>query len=56
MYPLIRLAKEYLIARKAPPLTPLGTHVSYHRCWPLDIDLYMAMNNGRILTILDLGR
>jgi len=56
MYPLIRLAKEYLIARKAPPLTPLGTHVSYHRCWPLDIDLYMEMNNGRILTILDLGR
>ncbi|MEJ6404855.1 acyl-CoA thioesterase [Yoonia sp. 2307UL14-13] len=56
MYPLVRLAKEYLIARGAPPLDPLGTHVSHHRCWPQDIDLFMEMNNGRILTILDLGR
>ena len=56
MYPLIRLAKEYVLHRKAGGLAPLGTHVSHHRCWPQDIDLFMEMNNGRILTILDLGR
>jgi len=56
MYPIIRVIKEYLIARRMPPLDPLGTHVSHHRCWPQDIDQYMEMNNGRILSILDLGR
>ena len=56
MYPIIRLAKEFWINRNAEPLPVLGTHVSHHRCWPQDIDLFMEMNNGRILTILDLGR
>ena len=56
MYPLIRLAKELVVHRNATPLPPLGVHVSYHRCWPQDIDVFMEMNNGRILTILDLGR
>lgn len=56
MYPIVRLVKEVLKARRMPPLAPLGTHVSYHRCWPQDIDNYIEMNNGRILTILDLGR
>jgi len=56
MYPVVRLAKEFFVHRKATPLPVTGTHVSYHRCWPQDIDLFMEMNNGRILTILDLGR
>jgi acyl-CoA thioesterase FadM len=56
MYPFIRLAKEYLQHRGADPLPVLGTHVSWHRCWPQDIDVFIEMNNGRILTILDLGR
>ena len=56
MYPLIRAAKELIKDRNAPPLPILGTHVSWHRCWPQDIDVFMEMNNGRILTVLDLGR
>lgn len=56
MYPIVRVIKEVLKARRLPPLAPLETHVSYHRCWPQDIDQYIEMNNGRILTILDLGR
>ena len=56
MYPLIRLTKDMWLARKAPALPVLGTHVSYHRCWPQDIDVFIEMNNGRSLTILDLGR
>jgi len=56
MYPLIRLGKEIFVHRHAPDLPVFGTHVSHHRCWPQDIDIFMEMNNGRILTILDLGR
>ncbi len=56
MYPFIRLAKDIWLARNAEPLPPLGVHVSHHRCWPHDIDMFIEMNNGRILTIFDLGR
>ncbi|MEJ8562660.1 acyl-CoA thioesterase [Yoonia sp. GPGPB17] len=56
MYPMVRLVKEVVKARRMPPLHVLGTHVSHHRCWPQDIDYFFEMNNGRILTILDLGR
>ncbi len=56
MFPLVRLAKDLWLARRAPPLPILGTHVSHHRCWPQDLDVFLEMNNGRILTILDLGR
>ena len=40
----------------APPLPILGTHVSHHICWPWDIDPWMELNNGRTLTLFDLGR
>lgn len=56
MYPFVRLAKEFFVHRNAPKLPVISTHVSYHRCWPQDIDGFMEMNNGRILTVLDLGR
>lgn len=56
MYPFLRLAKEMIISRNAPALGPLDKHISYHRCWPHDVDGFLEMNNGRILTILDLGR
>lgn len=56
MYPIIRVAKEYFRARRLAPLEALEAHVSYHRCWPQDIDQYLEMNNGRILSILDIGR
>lgn len=56
MYPIFRLALEYLRNRRAAPLPLDGVHLSHHRCWPQDIDIFLEMNNGRILTILDLGR
>lgn len=56
MYPFLRLAKDMFLTRAAPALGPLDVHVSNHRCWPQDIDGFLEMNNGRILTILDLGR
>ncbi len=56
MYPIIRMAKDMAKHRGAPDLDVLDAHVSHHRCWPQDIDIFMEMNNGRILTIFDLGR
>ncbi|WP_108483688.1 thioesterase family protein [Oceaniglobus ichthyenteri] len=56
MYPVIRLAKELLVHRNAPPLGLFETHVSHHICWPQDIDVWREMNNGRTLTLYDLGR
>ena len=56
MYPFIRMFKELYLFRKAPRLPVTGTHVSRHRCWPWDIDFWMELNNGRTLTLYDLGR
>jgi len=56
MYPFLRLAKEFYVHRNAPPLPLTGVHVSRHICWPWDLDLWMELNNGRTLTLLDLGR
>jgi len=56
MYPALRLAKEMIRAQTMPPLALDGTHVSHHICWPVDIDFNLEMNNGRVLTVYDIGR
>ncbi|SEN29807.1 acyl-CoA thioesterase [Palleronia pelagia] len=56
MYPVIRMAKEAAKFRNAPRLGLFDTHESRHVCWPHDIDLWMELNNGRTLTLYDLGR
>ncbi|MBA85969.1 acyl-CoA thioesterase [Thalassobius sp. S69A] len=56
MYPVVRFAKEFIKFRNAPKLPFNGTHVSHHMCMPWDIDLWMELNNGRTLTLYDLGR
>lgn len=56
MYPLLRFAREVIAARRAPRLPPLGAHVSTHRVWPWDVDPWFELNNGRTLTLYDLGR
>ncbi|MFY0682184.1 MAG: acyl-CoA thioesterase [Thalassovita sp.] len=56
MYPYLRLVKEFIKFRNAPALPYDGTHVSQHMCLPWDIDPFMELNNGRTLTLLDLGR
>jgi acyl-CoA thioesterase FadM len=56
MYPFLRLAKELFVNRKATPLQPFDTHVSHHICWPWDLDFLGELNNGRTLTLYDLGR
>jgi acyl-CoA thioesterase FadM len=56
MFPFIRLAKEIYFAGRQPKLRFDGTHISHHICWPWDIDMFGEMNNGRVLTVYDLGR
>lgn len=56
MYPFIRLTKEILKFRKAPALDVDGVHISHHRIWPWDLDFMAELNNGRTLSIFDLGR
>lgn len=56
MYPFFRMAKELAVHARSPGLPLLGTHVSHHICWPWDLDIWMELNNGRSLTLYDLGR
>jgi acyl-CoA thioesterase FadM len=56
MYPYLRMVKELWKFRKAPRLGLFDPHVSTHMCLPWDIDPWMELNNGRTLTLYDLGR
>jgi acyl-CoA thioesterase FadM len=56
MYPFFRMYKELWKFRRAPALPLLGVHVSHHICWPWDLDPWRELNNGRTLTLYDLGR
>jgi acyl-CoA thioesterase FadM len=56
MYPFLRMFKEMARARRMPPLGLFDIHVSHHLCWPWDLDPWVELNNGRTLTLYDLGR
>ncbi|MEO1000685.1 MAG: acyl-CoA thioesterase [Pseudomonadota bacterium] len=56
MYPVIRLGIEMGVAALSAPIAIEATHVSRHTCFPWDVDPWGEMNNGRILTLYDLGR
>jgi acyl-CoA thioesterase FadM len=56
MFPVARLAQEVLKLRKAPALSVTEGQISTHICWPIDIDIFGELNNGRTLTLYDLGR
>ena len=56
MYPLIRLAKIFFTSPRRAPLGPDDTGILDMIVWPLDCDIFVEMNNGRHLTLYDLGR
>lgn len=56
MFPFIRLSKELVRASTMEPLPMDGVHETHHLCWPVDLDFQFELNNGRVLTIYDLGR
>lgn len=56
MYVYGRLIKLLLGARGAPQSAILDPSVLHFRVWPNDLDFNFHMNNGRYLTLMDLGR
>lgn len=56
MYPILRTAWQLWLHRKAPKMGLCDRHVSHHICLPVDIDPWMELNNGRTLTLFDMGR
>lgn len=56
MYPILRLGLELCRNRKRSKLTLNDAHITAIRVWPWDIDVFMELNNGRVLTLMDLGR
>lgn len=56
MYPVVRLAKQMWLNRNADPVAVGEDHVIPLLAWPWDIDVFLDLNNGRVLTLFDLGR
>lgn len=59
MYPVSRLMLAILKAKRAQKNAPLAfdavSEITF-RCRPWDLDMFMEMNNGRVLALFDLGR
>ncbi|MEM6636901.1 MAG: acyl-CoA thioesterase [Pseudomonadota bacterium] len=56
MYPIIRIGMNLWRHRNDPPLGFGDTHVTHLVCRLSDIDVFREMNNGRTLTLYDIGR
>lgn len=56
MYPYIRLGLILLRTRRVPGKRLPDRAVTHHRAWPWDTDMFGELNNGRILTLFELGR
>ncbi|PTV95138.1 acyl-CoA thioesterase FadM [Rhodobacter aestuarii] len=55
MYPIIRMMKA-IIGSRGKRMDILDQITTTHRAWPWDIDPWKDLNNGRIITLFDLGR
>ncbi|HEX8430337.1 MAG TPA: thioesterase family protein, partial [Longimicrobium sp.] len=53
---VLRLFYVALAALRRPRLRPLDLSVVTFRVFPNDLDVNFHMNNGRYLTLMDLGR
>ncbi len=56
MYPFLRVLPAIRRARRGPRIQPGEVHVVRTRCWPTDVDQFWELNNGRSLTLMDMGR
>lgn len=56
MYPFLRLMLNMVKARRDGPLDLFAPHEVQIRIWPWDLDPWNELNNGRTLTLFDLGR
>lgn len=53
---LLRLLWKFLTLPLRPKVSFLDPGLIHLRVWPTDLDLNLHMNNGRYLTVMDLGR
>ena len=53
---IFRLVRVLILGLFGPRIDPLGRSIVAFRVWPNDLDINIHMNNGRYLTIMDLGR
>ncbi len=56
MYPIIRFITTSIKAYLSEKITIDGVSETAFRVRPWDIDMFLEVNNGRILTLYDLGR
>ena len=56
MYPIIRLITTSIKSKLASSLSVHDASETTFFCRPWDLDLFMEVNNGRMLTLYDLGR
>jgi len=56
LFPFVRLARVVLAAPRRPRIDPLAESVVTFRVLPGDLDQNRHLNNGRYLTMMDLGR
>lgn len=56
MYPLRRLLLVCIGSLFSRSIPMDGVCKTRFRCMPWDLDMFMEMNNGRVLTLYDLGR
>lgn len=53
---ILRYLYSILKALRSPALQPLDEGVVRLRVWPFDLDPNLHLNNGRFLSLMDLGR
>ncbi len=56
MFPFLRLITAMSSASRKEKITPTDVSENTFICRPWDMDLFMEMNNGRVLTLYDIGR
>ncbi|WP_432255277.1 acyl-CoA thioesterase [Limimaricola sp. AA108-03] len=56
MYPFVRMFWQFWRHRNDASLPITGTHESHHVVMPWDLDFWNELNNGRTLSLFDLGR
>ena len=56
MYPVIRLVTTSIHGLLSEPISIDDVCETTFRCRPWDIDMFLEVNNGRLLTLYDLGR
>jgi acyl-CoA thioesterase FadM len=53
---IFRMIRVFFMARRRSRAHPLAETSLTFRVWPSDVDVLIHMNNGRYLTLMDLGR